>query len=89
MIVTTLQNLDQETAQELIAVAMGSEDNNPKWERMLGLVGNGVEVAVLSCEVEPCEGDPRWRGYYNIAFSDGTVIDAVAGLHLRDIANWK
>lgn len=86
MIISQLQNLDQETAAEICATA-GEEDN--LFERLLNNVHNGVEVAVLRCEVEPCLGDPREYGYYDIAFADGSTAPAVSGYHLVGIENWR
>ena len=85
MIISALYNLDSETAQEIVSTMVGLSEDPALYERALGCVGNGVEVAVLSVEIAPCDGDPAWAGYYNIAFANGMVAQGVSGIHLKGI----
>lgn len=86
MLLSRLQNLEQEQASDICSQA---GDDNAAYERLLNNVHNGVEVCVLCQAVQPLHGDPLWTGYYDIVFADGTHADAVSGFHLVGIENWR
>jgi hypothetical protein len=84
MLISRLRNLDQETAGEIAGNAIRESD----YDRLINNLHNEVEVAVLCQAVPPAAGDPPIRGYYDIAFADGSIAPAVSGYHLRGIENW-
>jgi hypothetical protein len=86
MMICKLQNLDQETALEIVSVASG--DNNAVYERLLQKVHNGEEVAVLCCGCETESGQPGLN-YYDCCTSGGDLLPVVAGIHLQGIENWR
>lgn len=78
----TLQYIDSETRAQIM-------EEMDLWESrtLYANLQNGVKATVTSLECDT-DGNPE-HGYYNITFADGSTCEAIAGMHLKGIENWK
>lgn len=80
MIVAQLKNLSL-VAQEDFCM----EPSTYAKMRAAGRANADVAVLEMECQVD----DVPEHCYFNVALADGTILEAISGMHLVGIENWK
>jgi len=76
---------------EIVSNCMTADDfgcDLPKFAKLVEAEATGADVVVLALAVE-VDADLPATSYFDVMLADGTKINAVAGMHLKGIQNWK